>query len=79
MSRIGRQPVKLPDGVTVSLRASSVDVKGPRGSLSVPLPQGIAVEQKDGTLAVARASDERLARSLHGLTTRAHANAVTGV
>lgn len=77
MSRIGRKPVVLPQGVKVQVAAERVDVQGPKGKLSVPLPAGIRVEQKDKEVLASRESDEQ--RALHGLTRALLANAVHGV
>lgn len=79
MSRIGRQPVAVPAGVTVSVNDGSVSVKGPRGELSQGLPANIAVHQEDGTIVVTRANDEPAVRALHGLIRSLVSNMVTGV
>jgi large subunit ribosomal protein L6 len=76
MSRIGKKPIPLPNGVKVEI-GDQLEVTGPKGKLTVPIPQGIAVEKVDGRLEVKRASDEHAA--LHGLTRALAANAVTGV
>jgi large subunit ribosomal protein L6 len=79
MSRIGKQPVKVPSGVTVSIEDSRITVKGPKGSLSLPVPGSCKVVQEADELVVTRANDEKPVRAAHG-TTRAHlANMVTGV
>ena len=77
MSRIGRKPIPLPAGVKIALAADKVDVQGPKGKLTVPLPHGITFEQKDGVLNALRATEEH--RALHGLARALVANAVTGV
>jgi len=77
MSRIGRKPVVLPQGVKVQVAGARVEVQGPKGKLSVPLPPGIRVEQKDKEVLASRESDEQ--RALHGLTRALLANAVHGV
>jgi large subunit ribosomal protein L6 len=79
MSRVGRLPVKVPSGVTVTLGAAEIGVRGPKGSSSVPLPASLKVEREGDDLVVARNSDDRHARSLHGLTRKQLWNAVTGV
>jgi large subunit ribosomal protein L6 len=79
MSRIGKEPVPIPDGVDVSVRDDRVVVQGPKGELSQPVPDGITVEIADGEVVVTRASDHREHRSLHGLTRSLVANMVTGV
>ena len=76
MSRIGKKPIPLPSGVKVQI-GESLEVTGPKGKLSVPIPAGIHVEQADGRLEIKRASDEHAA--LHGLTRALAANAVQGV
>ena len=76
MSRIGKKPIPLPSGVKAQV-GEQLEVTGPKGKLSVPLPPGITIEQKDGKLEVKRASDAYAA--VHGLTRALAANAVTGV
>jgi len=77
MSRIGRKPIVVPSGVKIGLQSGCVEVQGPKGKLAVPLPKGIQVEQKDGTLVAVRPGDEY--RALHGLARALVANAVRGV
>ena len=79
MSRVGRSPIAVPSGVTVTLDSDNVTVKGPQGELSRALPAGITVRQEDSTLLVERPDDERHHRALHGLTRSLVANMVTGV
>jgi len=76
MSRIGKKPILLPSGVKVQI-GEQLEVTGPKGKLSVPIPQGITIQQADGKLELKRASDEHAA--LHGLTRALAANAVQGV
>lgn len=76
MSRIGKKPIPLPNGVKVQI-GDHLEVTGPKGKLSVPLPEGITVEQSAGKLEIKRASDDHAA--LHGLTRALTANAVQGV
>ena len=76
MSRIGKKPIPLPSGVKVQI-GEQLEVTGPKGKLTVPIPDGITVEQADGKLEVKRASDDHAA--LHGLTRALAANAVRGV
>ena len=79
MSRIGRRPVKIPSGVTVTIGASDVTIKGPKGTLSLPVPSACKVTQENSELTVTRNSEEKFVRASHG-TTRAHLNnMVTGV
>jgi large subunit ribosomal protein L6 len=77
MSRIGRKPIPLPSGVKIALQSDRIEVQGPKGKLTVPLPHGITFEQKDGVLNALRATEEH--RALHGLARALVANAVTGV
>jgi large subunit ribosomal protein L6 len=80
MSRIGKLPIPVPSGVEVSLDESVVTVKGPKGTLTHTVASPIAVAREDdGSIAVRRPNDERVARSLHGLTRTLIANMVTGV
>ena len=79
MSRIGRKPVTVPDGVTVDIKPGLVSVKGPKGELSQALSPDMKVTQSDGTLTVDRPTDRGEHRALHGLTRSLIANMVTGV
>ncbi len=79
MSRVGKQPIKLADSVTVQIDGPVVTVKGPKGQLTRTFHPDIRITQADGTLTVTRPSDEKLHRSLHGLTRTLLANMVTGV
>jgi large subunit ribosomal protein L6 len=80
MSRIGRLPVPVPSGVEVSIDGQRVTVKGPKGTLDHTVAEPIVVAKTDdGTLEVRRPNDERVSRSLHGLTRSLLANMVTGV
>ena len=76
MSRIGKKPIPLPSGVKVQI-GEQLEVTGPKGKLTVPIPPGISAAQADGKLEIRRASDEQAA--LHGLTRALAANAVQGV
>jgi large subunit ribosomal protein L6 len=77
MSRIGNKLIPLPSGVKVQIKAGEVEVQGPKGKMTVPLPHGIQFEQKDGTLIAKRDAEQH--RALHGLARALVANAVTGV
>jgi large subunit ribosomal protein L6 len=79
MSRIGKQPITLPDGVSVEIAPGNVSVKGPKGELSQELPREMKVEQADGTITVERPTDRGDHRALHGLTRSLIANMVEGV
>ena len=79
MSRVGRSPIAVPSGVTVTLSGATVSVKGPQGTLERTLPQGISIAQEGDTLVVSRPDDERRHRALHGLSRSLVANMVSGV
>jgi large subunit ribosomal protein L6 len=79
MSRIGRSPIDVPSGVSVTLHDHSVTVKGPQGELARDVPQAITVRQDGEVLVVERPDDQRQNRALHGLTRSLVANMVTGV
>jgi large subunit ribosomal protein L6 len=77
MSRIGNKPIPVPSGVKIAIAADKIDVQGPKGKLSVVVPNGISFEQKDGILNVRRSAEDF--RALHGLARALVANAVHGV
>lgn len=79
MSRIGKSPIPLPSGVTVQVNGSHVQVKGPKGQLERTLRPEVSVKQEDGKLIVERISEDRVVRSLHGLSRTLVANMVKGV
>jgi large subunit ribosomal protein L6 len=79
MSRIGKQPIPVPDGVTVEVEPERVRVKGPKGELSERVSRELRIEQADGELTVARPSDRGEHRALHGLTRSLIFNMVQGV
>jgi large subunit ribosomal protein L6 len=80
MSRIGRLPIEVPAGVEVTLSGQDVQVKGPKGTLSHTVPDPITVARNDdGLIEVSRPDDERISKSLHGLTRTLISNMVTGV
>ena len=79
MSRIGKKPIPVPDGVTVAIEPEVVRVNGPRGELTERVPRAIGVEQRDGELIVTRPTDRAEHRALHGLTRSLVANMVEGV
>ncbi len=79
MSRIGNSPISVPDGVDVSVSGADVTVKGPKGSLSRTFSEHVSVSLDDGVLTVARDSEEREVRALHGLSRALLANMVLGV
>ncbi len=80
MSRIGRLPIAIPSGVDVKLDGQQVDVKGPKGALSLTVASPIVLEKNDaGQIEVSRPDDERENRSLHGLTRTLVNNMIIGV
>ncbi|AQX16581.1 MULTISPECIES: 50S ribosomal protein L6 [Tessaracoccus] len=80
MSRIGRLPIAIPSGVDVALDGRKVDVKGPKGSLTLTVAEPISIEKNEaGQLEVSRPNDERESRSLHGLTRTLVNNMIVGV
>lgn len=79
MSRIGKLPVVIPDGVTVETSGGNISVKGPKGTLSRPIPPKVDVSIDDGNVVVKRASEERAAKAMHGLARSLINNMVEGV
>ncbi len=79
MSRIGRKPVAVPAGVTVTIEGSTVSVKGPKGELKRTFNEDISFALANGELTVSRPSDEPRHRALHGLSRTLVANMVEGV
>ena len=79
MSRIGKLPISIPDGVEVKITDGVLTAKGPKGEESVKLPGEIEVEIKEKEIIVNRKADDRKSRSLHGLFRTLVSNAVTGV
>ena len=79
MSRIGKQPVAVPDGVEITIEPELVKVKGPKGELEERVSRDIGVEQQNGEIVVTRPSDRGEHRALHGLTRSLIANMVEGV
>lgn len=79
MSRIGKLPVSIPEGVQVTVAEHTISVKGPKGELTKTLPREIKVEVQGKEVVVTRQSDERQERSLHGLTRTLVANMIEGV
>ena len=79
MSRIGKNPIEIPAGVDVTINGADVTVKGPKGTLSHVVPEPISAAIDEGKVVVTRPSDDRVARSLHGLTRTLIANMIIGV
>jgi large subunit ribosomal protein L6 len=79
MSRIGRLPIPVPAGVEVKIDGNNVAVKGPKGQLSLVVSSPIKVALEDNSVLVTRPDDERLSRSLHGLTRTLISNQIIGV
>src|ERR687898_2234101 len=79
MSRIGKKPIQIPEGVEIDVQPGAVKVKGPKGELSQDVNRDMKVEIDDGTLTVSRPTDRGEHRALHGLTRSLIANMVEGV
>ncbi len=80
MSRIGKMPIAIPSGVTVSVAENNtVTVKGPKGELKRTLPAVLTIKQEDGNLTIERPNDEKETKALHGLTRSLLNNMVVGV
>lgn len=77
MSRVGKKPIAVPSGVTVTINSAEIEVKGPKGTLKSPIPQGISFKQEEGSLIAERAGEDQ--RALHGLARALANNAITGV
>ena len=79
MSRIGNQPIKIEEGVTVEIADKKVTVKGPKGELNFELPFQLSAEVKDNEILLSREDDEKQSKSIHGTYRMILANAVKGV
>jgi len=79
MSRIGRMPIPMPEGVAVSIKGNRVTVRGPKGELSRSFDQDMSIALRDNHIIVTRPSDSKRHRAMHGLTRALLANMVTGV
>ena len=79
MSRIGKKPIEMPAGVTFSQEGGCLYVSGPKGKLSIKMPDGVEITQDKQVLQVARLSDDRKGRSYQGLTRTLLSNMVNGV
>ena len=79
MSRVGKQPIGIPDGVTVSVEGGEVMAKGPKGSLQCSVPTGISAKIEDGKLVFDRPDDTKQSRARHGLARALANNMVVGV
>ncbi len=77
MSRIGKQPIDIPSGVAVTIKEGELEVKGPKGTLTSPIPEGIEFKQEDGVLTAER-QDEKYS-AMHGLARALANNSVVGV
>lgn len=77
MSRVGKKPIPIPSGVTVTINDLAMEVKGPKGTLTTPIPAGVSFKQEDGTLTAERSGDDVAA--FHGLARALANNAVVGV
>src|SRR5690606_24241482 len=79
MSRIGKKPVVIPDGVEVSVKENQVTVKGPKGTLARSFNKGLSIKVEDNQVIVSRPNDNRQYRALHGTTRSLISNMVEGV
>ena len=79
MSRIGKAPIELPKGVTITVEGETVRVKGPKGELEQKIRPEIGIEVNDGEVVLSRSSEEKQHRAYHGLTRALVANMVEGV
>jgi len=79
MSRIGKQPIGIPDGVTIEIAKGEVQAKGPKGTLRCVIPDGIGAKLEDGTLVFERSDDTKTSRAQHGLARALVNNMVVGV
>ena len=79
MSRVGRRPITIPDGVKVDIKKNEVTVTGPKGELSRSFNPDMSIIQEDNTITVTRPSDNKTHRAVHGLTRSLLANMVEGV
>lgn len=79
MSRIGKLPIQIPSGVTITVDSDLVTVKGPKGELNQPITPDVTVKQEDGAVSVSRRDDSKPAKSQHGLMRTLISNMVTGV
>ena len=79
MSRIGKNPIPIPSGVTVKIDGTSSVVKGPKGEHTHHIPEGLSYEEKDGQLEITRPDDSKTMRARHGLVRALIANQVHGV
>lgn len=77
MSRVGKKIIEIPKGVTVNVTASAIEVQGPKGKMTTPVPAGVSFKLEDGKLTAERASDDHTA--IHGTARALVANAVRGV
>jgi large subunit ribosomal protein L6 len=79
MSRIGKLPISIPSGVTITVDSDDITVKGAKGALHVPHLSDVTVSESEGKIIVVRKDDERIAKAQHGLQRALLANAVEGV
>jgi len=79
MSRIGKKPIEIPQGVDIKMTGGVVTVKGPQGTLSYAIPSGISVDIQEKEVVVTRATDQKRHRALHGLVRSLLNNMVVGV
>ena len=78
MSRIGRMPIVVPSDVNVTLNGNTITVKGPKGTLTRELHKDMIIEMKENVITVSRPSENKMHRSLHGLTRTLINNMIVG-
>ena len=79
MSRIGKNPVQIPEGVKVTINGRNLIAEGPKGKLNHEVHENLTVKQDGNTIVVDRSNDEKFTRSIHGTTTAIISNLITGV
>ncbi len=79
MSRIGRKPILIPQGVKIQVSEGRVSAEGPKGKLAQPVPAGLTAAAENNQIVITRSGDDRKVRALHGLARALVANMVTGV
>ena len=77
MSRVGKKPITIPSGVTVTIGSDEIEVKGPKGTLKTPVPSGVSFKQEEGSLIAERENNDQAA--FHGLARALANNAIVGV
>jgi len=79
MTRIGEEPIKIEEGITVNISGKEIEISGPKGELKITLPEVLSAEEKDGNIVLSRSNEEKQTRSLQGTLRMEIYNAVKGV